>query len=205
MDKKIKAVLLTITLLIYVSFTVKVINIFLADYYHIKGKKLLYRGYLSEANDNINKAIKLNYEEPSYHRTNAALFLAALSLKEGDMQKIKQYALSEMETAYNLQKINLVNLKHLLSLYYYLSFDDAVDPREIDDRLKTKTMTFFEEVKDISPNDSSVYLTIGKYYGLLKEYELAEEALEKALKLKPDLKEAKDELDAVRVKTGFKA
>ncbi len=195
-----KLLLLTASGAAYLVFSKTVISFFVSDYLHSKGKEYLYDGYISKASDLVESSINLNPNETLYHRTLATTLIAGTissELNPKDKETLKKRALKELNTAYKLQPYNVVNVKSLIPMYYFLSVSDISDPKNaaLDEEFKKSAISFYKKIQGISPNDASIYLTLGKHYKLLKENETAKSLLEKALTLKPDLIEAQEELN----------
>ena len=111
---------------------------------------------------------------------------------------LKKAALVRLSKAYALQKDNIVNLKSLIPIYYFLTVDDVESNAFADPKLKEAALSFYKGIEGASSNDASFLLILGKHYRLIGENLKAKEFLEKALILKPDLKEAYDEILLIR-------
>ena len=176
--------------IIYLLFLGCVVSAFLADYFATRSKSSLYAGNLGVASVYVRRAVKLNKSEPAYHRLKATNLIASTvveTLDPSERELVLELALAELRIAYNLQKDNIVNIKSLIPLYYYLSVDEvAAESSGLNEAYRTEAVSFLDEVFDSSPTDSSLYLTIGKYYRLLGETEKAKVAIRRAFALKED-------------------
>ncbi len=191
-----------IVILGYILFNYLIFNFFIADLSSTQGKKILMTGDFVNAGEYINSAVSLNQMEPTYRRNKALMYLSlALSgiLSEEEMSAVKERAYEELKASYTLQPINLVNIKSLIPMYYFLSLNDITDPSKgFDENYKAQAGIFLRQVKNLAPTDADLALTIGKHFKLLGMNEEAKESLEKALMLRPSLDEAKAELNSIK-------
>lgn len=202
MSKEIKYLIIVTIGFIYTFLTVTVVSFYNAETSHTQGKKELYSGYVSLAQAHVEEAVSKNPYEPGYHRTLATTQLAKtlapqLSIEEKRLAKDK--ALEEAQKAYELQPHNLVNLKNLIPIYYFLGvkeINESANP-QIDQTYIQKTLEFYEIVETEAPTDASTHLLLAKQYEALNEKEQARRLYAKALKLKPDLQEAQEKLKAL--------
>lgn len=200
MNKTNKILMILVLLFVYAVFTKTVFSFFYADYVHKEGREELFAGNITKSSQKVGKAVRLNPNEPFYHRSKATVYLAATIIEgvsDEDKMVLKARALEELEKAFGLQKNNLVNVKNLIPLYLFLALDDSnnLENATVDRGYVNHAIKMYTEVENISPNDSSTYLSLGKNYRLLKERDKAREMLEKALMLKPDLTSAKEQLE----------
>ncbi len=200
-NKVIKLVFVILLFLIYFKFSVTAIKFFAADSANTKAKGYLYSGQVTSAMPYSQLATNLNSSEPSYQRLFATLLIAEALTGDHTLAEktiLKKAALIHLNIAYTLQKANIVNLKSLIPVYYFLTVDDVDSNAPTNHQLKEATLSFYKSIENASPNDASFLLILGKHYRLIGENLKAKELLERALTLKPDLKEAHDEILLIR-------
>jgi hypothetical protein len=169
-------------------------TIFIADVYAKLSRASTDAAEISSAMNYANKAIDLNANEPSYFRQRARVYVSMEGQNSKVMEKaIKQAAQFDLETAYRLNPNNLVTVRNLVPLYYYLALKDPLSPvleaaqGNIDPEFLSAAKNYFDKVENISPNDVGVYALLEKYekrLGLTEEYNLG---ILKIKKLRPDL------------------
>lgn len=182
-------------ILVFVFFTA--INSFYAKYtadvYFSISEKLLEEFELEKALNNATLSIKSNPLEPNYYKQRAKVYLTMAAVL-GDEYKteLKESALDDMYMAYNINPNNLVTVRNLVPLFYFLSvkeFTLSVSNENIDPEFLPETKNFYEKIKNISPNDAGVYVLLAKYekrLGLNDEYNASVKIVEE---LRPDLLE----------------
>ncbi len=198
---KLNKTVIVFLLLAYLTFNKIIFDFFVADLSSTFGKKILTNGEISQANEYLVAAGHLNEYEPTYKRNKALMYLSiALSgmLNEEEVVAIKKKAYEELKVAYTLQPINLVNLKSLIPMYYFLSLKDISDPTKgYDEEYRSQAIIFFRQIRDAAPTDADLALSIGKNLKLLGAKEDARKSLERAVSLKPDMTDARIELESL--------
>lgn len=179
-------------ILVYVSFNFKVISAFISDYKLSKSKTLLSRAEISKAQKEINKSIFLNDSEPANFRQQAITYIASTlseNLSQENIKTLKTLALQNAERAYELQPYNLVNIKSLIEIYYFLSVKDLskLESGGFDENFKNKTLDFFSKSEKLTQNDADSSLTLASYYKNLGEVEKSEKLYKNAKRLKNNL------------------
>lgn len=139
-----------------------------ADIAFKDSENLLKEGRGIEALRYANKAILRNPQEANYFRNRARIYISmALATSDNPNETLtyKILALEDMKNAYNLNPNNLVTMRNLLPLYYYLSIDEELSetPNEVGDSFLHITTRFFDTLKNMAPNDIGVYLLVARY------------------------------------------
>jgi tetratricopeptide (TPR) repeat protein len=159
-------------------------NIYTADVMLEESGRYLSQGDTEIAGKLIDKAIKLNGREPNYYRTKAKILL----VDTGDKKEI----LSNLQKALDLNNRNLVTMRNMIPLYYFLAIENINFPSGADNVDKDYlpiTQKYFEYVKRTYVHDAGVITTIAKYEkksGLVEGYNESVKIIEK---LRPDLLE----------------
>lgn len=200
-NKIIKLFLVFLLALIYSKFSMTAIRFFIADSANSKAKGYLYSGHITGAIPYSQLATTFNNSEPSYQRLFATLLIAqALTGTHNANEKhtLKKAALVRLNRAYNLQKDNIVNLKSLIPVYYFLTVADVKNNTSSSPELKEAAIAFYKNIENSSPNDASFLLILGKHLRLIGENEKAKELLTRALMLKLNLTEAANEIELIK-------
>jgi tetratricopeptide (TPR) repeat protein len=198
--KKVLPLLLTV---LYGWFVFTLWNHFSADESYVESKKLLQNGRYVKAIEQANKSIKKNPNEPRYYYGKAKILLA--SNAGADQQQLheivqniggkdpKNYAYTKlMLKAEGLNPKNLVTLRNLVPIYYFLATNDLNQPGSpdnLDPEYEKITKEFFTKVKNYSPNDVGLPVLTAKYEKRLGFDEMYNESIEKIRQLRPDLPE----------------
>ncbi|HLB52047.1 hypothetical protein A3F07_03000 [candidate division WWE3 bacterium RIFCSPHIGHO2_12_FULL_38_15] len=181
--------------LIFIFFTA--INSFYAKYtadvYFSNSEKLLEEFELEKALNNATLSIRNNPLEPNYYKQRAKVYLTmAAVLSDEYKSELKKSALDDMNTAYNINPDNLVTVRNLVPLFYFLSVREYtlnISEENIDRDFLPITKSYYEKIKNISPNDAGVYVLLAKYekrLGLANEYN---QSIKIVGELRPDLLE----------------
>jgi tetratricopeptide (TPR) repeat protein len=150
-------------------------------------------GDYSKAIKSINSAIKLNRQEPNYYRGRARINVISLSVAQEEyLQEIKSEILADLQKAYQLNPNNLVTIRNLIPLYYFLAVKDISvkeDPMNIDDNYILIAKDFMKQAKERFKGDAGVYVLVARYekrLGLVKEHG---DSVKQINVLRPDLLE----------------
>ena len=181
--------------LIFIFFTA--INSFYAKYtadvYFSNSEKLLEEFELEKALNNATLSIRNNPLEPNYYKQRAKVYLTmAAVLSDEYKSELKKSALDDMNTAYNINPDNLVTVRNLVPLFYFLSVREYtlnISEENIDRDFLPITKSYYEKIKNISPNDAGAYGLLAKYekrLGLANEYN---QSIKIVGELRPDLLE----------------
>lgn len=202
MYKYLKPLCIGLILVVSFFFLKMVISYFAADYLASSAKDALYKGQISDSLLLINNALDLNTNEPNYHKLRATILLTATLSEQFDSEQktaLREEAASELDNAYSLEPTNVVNIKNLLPIYAFTALKDVSNTSnpQVDVAFKERAMRFYAKVQDIIPTDPSFYLLLGKQYKLLGENQKASEMFTQALRLKPDLEEARSLLNII--------
>ena len=168
-------------ILSYTVFVSAVIKMYRADVKYQNSQSALARYELQDALKDSFASIELNPREANYYKGRARVFL---------LTNQKELALKDLQTAYKINEHNLVTIRNIIPLYYFLAVADLAKPQtkaNLDKRYVTVAQDFYKKVKDISPNDAGVYILLAKYekkLGLTDDYNMGRK---KVNSLRPDL------------------
>jgi hypothetical protein len=175
--KLFKGIKLLVVLLIYGYLMTMFYNYYIADVNYQKSTRYIIAGEMSKALDAANKSIELNPLEPNYHRMHARVLINFLPKQPPEVQKqLKKIVLHDLETAYGLNPKNLVTIRNLVPLYYFVAAENILigaTPENVDEEFLPYARDFYNLHKHYSPNDVGVYALIAKYekrLNLVKEY-----------------------------------
>ena len=164
-----------------------------ADVYFSNSEKFLEKFELEKALNNATESIKNNPLEPNYYRQRAKVYLTMSAVFDDDYKTgLKKSALDDMYMAYDINPNNLVTIRNLVPLFYFLSVQDytlSASDGNVDQAFLPITKNFYEKIKNIFPNDAGVYVLLAKYekrLGLIAEYAAS---VKKVEELRPDLLE----------------
>lgn len=171
---------------------------YFADLNYERSQKLLTQSDVLGSLKFANASIKLNPMEPNYYKGRARVLIAATYSASGDKKKaLKDTALNDLQMAYSLNPSNLVTIRNIIPLYYYLAVEDLSSPQgnaKVDEAFVPITQNFYSKVQNISPNDVGVYALLAKYEKRLNFNEEYNYALVKINNLRPDLLEWNENL-----------
>lgn len=148
-----------------------------------------------------NTAIVENPQEPNYYRNRAKVATVRLALgyvKPGEDAKEEIYA--DLKQAYDLNPNNLVTMRNLMPLYFYLAQIDinkAPSKENLDPKYFELAKDYLENVKHRFQTDTGVLVFVGRYekkLGLVTEFA---ETIQLVSNLRPDLLEWQADLNGV--------
>lgn len=186
------------------GFTISIFGIlkfFSADIVFRQSENLLKNERLDQALKKANTAIKLNSNEPTYYQARAKAYIALTSTTQNIQQKqeFKNKALQDLQTSLALNPKNLVTIRNLIPLYYFLSLNDlnntAADrsfenKNQIYDQFYFKTTKeYLKEVKNNAKNDIGIYILLAQYEKRLGLNSDFEQTKQKVKELRPDIVE----------------
>lgn len=183
-----KALLLFLTLGIYLYLVGKFFNFYIADIYFASSKNLLSEGQLKKSADQIIQATRFNRYEPAYRRQKAKVLLSTLVWQ--DDASVKDRVLEELIVAEELNPKNLATLRNIIPLYYLLSVKDVEKVGtclNIDESYVLRTTDFYSMLKKRYFNDLGVFADIAEYekkLGLTHDYT---STYGKAEEMRPDI------------------
>lgn len=183
--KIFKAVVLTV---VYISILKIFWNAVGADESYIDSQRALKESNFERALLYANKSIEKNSREPRYYYGRAKVYLG--STTTGKITVNKDKALADLQKAQELNPKNLVTLRNVVPIYYFLSIFDLsrVDAtNNLDEKYFTATKEFYSDLKNYSPTDVGINVLLAKYekrLGMEQEYK---ESLEIVERLRPDL------------------
>jgi len=193
---KILKIILATTL--YIALVYYSWNFLSADESYMTGQKKLTEGNTKKALVYANKSINKNPREPRYRYGKAKILLAS-TISNTNKEEIKGEAYKEIQRAEDLNKKNLVTLRNIVPIYYFLGINDLTQPESknnIDEKYIKNIEFFFNKIKKNYPNDVGVHVLTAKYEGKLY-LEGEKKSKEKIKELRPDLLEWKEELQQI--------
>ncbi len=162
-----------------------------ADVHYESTNRLLNNVNLDKALDEANNAIKLNPMEPNYYRARARVMINYLPKQPKVVQKsIKDSILKDIQRAYDLNPQNLVTIRNIIPLYYFISAQNILvgaSPENVDPEYKPYAEAFYEYHKYYSPEDVGLLALIAKYEKRLNMDKDYEDTVAKVKELRPDL------------------
>ncbi len=174
-------------------FGIKILNqIYMADTYMTAEKDKVLEEHYDLALKKINKSVELNYFEPNYHKEKARTLLIQQLDPDSKENRgvLKDQAYEEMKIAAGLNSNNLVTLRNLVPLYYFLAvanLDKPANASNLDEKYWPIARAYFDELKIKYSTDAGVISIIAGYekkLNLNKGYEKSVEMIEQ---LRPDL------------------
>lgn len=167
------------------------INFYKADVSYKLSQRSLDSGELSLAFDYIEDALKLNQFEPNYYRGRARILIASLITPDEELARLLKIAtLKDLESAYNLNPSNLVTMRNLVPLYYFVAVKDISIPASdtnVDADFLPYAKDYFKTIENASPNDVGVYVLLARYQKRLGLTQYYEENVNRIKALRPDL------------------
>lgn len=193
-DKVLKKILpLILVVLIYSSFVKELKQIYKADIEYTKAQKQFRMEDFQEALEISNWVLQKNRLEPRYYYGRAKVYLASTIDQDNRIKKeLKKLAIKDLETAYRMNPTNLVTLRNMVPMYYFLGIKDLSKPSanaDIDMDFIGITRKYFQDIKHYSPNDVGIYVLLAKYEKRLNLTEGYKESIENIKRLRPDLLE----------------
>lgn len=184
--------LIPIPILIFYILIIKTfVKLYTADINYSKAQALLGDREAPRAFEEASLAITKNPSEPLYYEGRAkVLILMSLHQEPEIVEKLKSLALEDMKYAYILNSKNLVTIRNLVPIYYFLAEKDitaAPSLSNVDPIWKYQAANFFEANKNISPNDVGVYALLAKYEKRLSLTEGYNFSVNKVRDLRPDI------------------
>jgi hypothetical protein len=191
MQKIIKYTKLILVLIIAFQFFKICSNNYNADKMYEKAKDAVDKVDLSNAFKYSETAIKLNPLEPNYYRMRARVLINYLPYKDKSVRTFtKQLIVRDLENAYNLNPENLVTIRNIVPLYYFVAVENVsspAGPANVDPYFVDPAKNFFMLAKNYSKNDVGVYALVAKYEKRLNLMEEYNDSVEKVRDLRPDL------------------
>lgn len=177
----------------FAFFINKIFGLYVSDINYKKSQIIIKSGDFEKALDLSDLAIEKNPMEPRYYYGRAKILLSStVGRDEKIIADLKNQALKDLERSYQLNPKNLVTIRNIVPLYYFLTVKDLEKPQgleNIDQNFLGTTKSYYEKVKDISPNDVGVYALLAKYEGKLGLDKMYQESILKINILRPDLLE----------------
>jgi len=184
-----KKILITTIWVVFLSVCFVLSRIYIADFYYKKSQTLITHGYNDQAYRYAVKSINFNPFEPNYYRGRAKVNLVRLVSAE-DQEPIKMEVLQDLRKAYSLNENNLVTIRNMFPIYYFLAVKDislGSSQDNIDASFVDISIRFLEDNKHRFWGDAGVIAEVAGYekrLGLANEYN---ESVERIRILRPDL------------------
>jgi tetratricopeptide (TPR) repeat protein len=162
-----------------------------ADESYVGSQRAVKRGEFKKALNLANKSVRKNPREPRYYYSRAKVLLAStVNLNEEEKQNTKQNALRDFRHAQELNPKNLVTLRNIVPLYYYLAINN-LEEVSLDDNTDHTffeiTKEYYQNIKHYSPTDVGIYALLAKYEKRLGLTDELNESVDNIQRLRPDL------------------
>jgi len=192
-----KALPVLIFSLIYFYALSLLVDMFRADIYYQKSKNYFADKKLEAARDHINKAIELNPQEPRYFWGRARIYTLAvgeyeLAKQPVEAAKLRANALEDLDTAYKLNRKNIVTIRNSIPLYYYLTvknFATSAPNTDVDPNAQEITKNYYAMAAQKSATDVGLYALLAQHQKKLRLEPDATQSRNKVKALRPDLLE----------------
>lgn len=188
-----KKLIIILGIILYTITLIHFVNTYTADINFKKSQRLISKKKVESALKNVDKAISKNPLEPKYYWGRAKILLTATAGESEEIKKnLKEHALKDMKKAYALNENNLVTIRNLVPLYYFIAARDVnlpYGPDNIDENYLEVTKKYYKGIKNVSPNDAGVYTLLAKYEKRLNLDAAYEESINNIIQLRPDLLE----------------
>lgn len=162
-----------------------------ADEAYVGSRNVLKSGNFERALNLANKSVSKNPREPRYYYGRAKVLLAStIKLSGSESIEVKKRALYDLQTAQNLNMRNLVTLRNVVPLYYFLAsgnLEGGSGINNIDPLYLPVTRDYFNSIKHYSPTDVGIYTLLAKYERRLGFTNELNDSLENVARLRPDL------------------
>lgn len=177
---------------VYILLCVIFIRIFFADINYKKSQAMLDEDYSGSAMSLSEKAVNQNPFEPNYYRGRAKVNLIKLLYVEDlpTKSQIKERILADLVKAYSLNENNLVTIRNIFPLYYFLAVKDinlGTAENNTDSKYLEITKDFLESNKKRFWNDAGVVASVAKYEKKLDFIQEYGESVQRIMELRPDL------------------
>lgn len=173
-----------------------VIRYWRADYHYAMGIAEAQQGFYEASVKDTQTAIDLSPTEAIYHNQMSRIFTSVASgLSKTDATSAAQlvpYAEVESDLAYELSPRNMNIIQSRITMYLQLA--------QFKPNYLQLALNLILDTIPLSPTDPKLELMLGKVYANSGQIKKAKEALNKALELKPDYNEAKNDLQILQNK-----
>ena len=158
-------------------------KMYLADIYYARAHTLAQTGFFDQSYLYIKKATKLNSNEPLYFDQLAydAAVLATQSEEATSAAQLAQEAISSSQKALAISPFNVNFWKTAIKVFYQLGVFDAKFYQKAEECAKIAI--------ELSPTDPKLPYNLGLIYLTMDKNKEAIESIQKAIELKPDLKD----------------
>ncbi len=178
----ISAAIVVVTILFVASTGVT----WFSDKEFASGYHLARSGYLPQAYQALDRAIRLNPREPVFHdeQGNVLATLALASWKEQQAtvsQELATRSVLENNTALAASPNNVNFWKSRTKIFYALS--------EIDPAFLSEAISALEKARTLSPSDPKIFYNLAILYGQSGASDMSVSLMKEAIRLKPNYKE----------------
>jgi len=191
MQKLVRVTTVVLIWGIFAAFSVKAWNVYQADIAYETSQDYVDNGDYLEALKLADRAIELNPYEPNYYRGRARINTISLSVATQEyIPDLKKLILEDLKHSYALNPNNLVTIRNLIPLYYFLATKDIAvkeDSGNVDLAYLSPTLEFFKMAKARFVTDAGVYVLVARYEKRLGQENELTKTLEHIRKLRPDL------------------
>ena len=146
---------LLLLVIIYFFITRAFVRMYSADTDYSKGQELLGDRETSLAFNKASLAIEKNPIEPLYYEGRAKALILMSSHQDAEIvRNLKSLAFSDMQRAYDLNSKNLVTIRNLVPIYYFLAQKDITAPPSadnVDPLWVNEVQSFYEVNKKNNP------------------------------------------------------
>ncbi len=162
-----------------------------ADESYVDGQRKYKAGKQEIGLSYANKSINKNPHEPRYYYGRARIYLALTTNQNKESaEALKKLALNDLQKATKLNPNNLVTLRNVVPLYYFLAIKDYTltsTNNNIDQEYIQITINYFQHLKNTYPKDVGVVTLVAKYEKKLNLNQEYKQSLEMIENLRPDL------------------
>lgn len=210
--KKTKKFLIPFFFIIFFFLLQRNINYFIADLYYSKAIKLDNTKDYQSAYNFINKSLSLRPKQSNYLTKSASLASKIAVITNNENPEYLNTAITNIDHALKKSPANISFWKEKAQIYYYLSsldnqyFQSAInslvqiqflaptDAKNIytiaqfleSAQLTEQSIPYYQQAIELKENYDHAYFALGKIYFNQKEYKLAKENLNQALKYAPN-------------------
>lgn len=193
---KVASVVKAIIILLVIYLTGGVFNLWRADVNYKLGSDASDAGNANKAYSALNRAYELNSAEPLYQSDfGNVLASAAVSLAEteaSEAAELKNQAILFTDSSLSISPANVSLWRTAIRTYYVLSIIDKV--------YEQKTIEVIDKTISLAPTDPKLYYNKALILSQQNQLASAIEAMQKAIELKPNYREAKISLGEIYIK-----
>lgn len=180
--------LIAITFIVFLTlyYTVSVVKLWVTDLYFSTGSRYSDAGNAGRAYNALSEAAGINPKEPFYKsELGFAAAASAVALKDSDATlsaRLKDEAIADTQDALKISPKNVSFWRSAIRTYYQLA--------SLDKSFYQKTVETVEQTIALAPTDPKLYYNKAVILGQMDQNNEAIAALNKAVELKPNYREA---------------